>query len=321
MRTLITGGCGFIGRALCARLESIGHEVLAFDDFSRFSRDYPLRPNSKFVAGSVLNRAAIDKAINDFRPTAVVHAAAINGTVNFYARPFETLRVAAVGSIVVAEACAEAGIQTVINLSSSEVYGRNGGVSMIDDDFSAPSLSPRSSYAVGKMVGEIAFRESTIPRVVNVRPFNIYGENMGHDHVIPELTKKIVEAYGHHASLVKLIGDGRQVRSFCHIDDFTAAIASIFNVLSGTSDNEVRWRFNVGRPEPVTIVELAQHIFNEFPKPWPKLAVGTTGRSGETVYRLPSIAEIQKTTDWQPKISLSEGLPPVVRAYAKEYSK
>ena len=168
---------------------------------------------------------------------------------------------------------------------------------------------PESGYGWAKLMGEVQVRHLPIPWVI-FRLFNVYGEGENDgagSHVIPELIRKTLAAP--EGGTMQVYGDGSAGRTFLHVSDAVDAYMRAMDCVSGVT-------VNIGNPEPVRIRELAQQI------------VGIDGRGVLPVYdpsqpegvkgRTPDIALAQKYLDWQPKVSLDEGLKRAYDYYARK---
>lgn len=283
---LVTGGTGFIGSALTRLLLERGFNVRVLDDNSRgnFRRLTDVMDSLDIREGDIRNADLVSKSLVGV--DVVVHLAYINGTINFYERPREVLDVAIVGMQNVLEAMKVNDVPELYLASSSEVY-------QYPDIFPTPEsvplvvpdpFNPRYSYGLGKIVQEFMsiHADTFLKRLAIFRPHNIYGPDMGFQHVIPELCAKIVAEKSYK---VELKGDGSQSRSFCHISDFVQGFGLLLN-----ADIE-RETFNLGTREEVTISHLAGVIASSLGR---EIEFSTSiAPSGETNRRVPDISKIE----------------------------
>ena len=283
---LVTGGTGFIGSALTRLLLERGFNVRVLDDNSRgnFRRLTDVMDSLDIREGDIRNADLVSKSLVGV--DVVVHLAYINGTINFYERPREVLDVAIVGMQNVLEAMKVNDVPELYLASSSEVY-------QYPDLFPTPEsvplvvpdpFNPRYSYGLGKIVQEFMSidADTFLKRLAIFRPHNIYGPDMGFQHVIPELCAKIVAEKSNN---VELKGDGSQSRSFCHISDFVQGFGLLLN-----ADIE-RETFNLGTREEVTISHLAGVIASSLGR---EIEFSTSiAPTGETNRRVPDISKIE----------------------------
>ena len=196
---LVTGGSGFIGSGLVKALVRAGHRVRVLDDNSRGSprRLAEVAEDIEFIACDIRDAAAVETAAKGMEE--VHHLAFVNGTVFFYKQPDLVLDVGVRGMLNVVDACRKQNIGKLVLASSSEVYQTPP---KIPTDESAPLsvpdvLNPRYSYSGGKLISEllaINFGRKHFERVLIFRPHNVYGPDMGFEHVIPQLASRLQAA-------------------------------------------------------------------------------------------------------------------------------
>ncbi len=192
----------------------------------------------------------------------VHHLAFVNGTEFFYSQPELVLDVGVRGMINVIDACRKNNIGNLILASSSEVYQTPPHV---PTDESAPLVvpdvaNPRYSYGAGKLISEVMavnFGRKYFERVLIFRPHNVYGPDMGWEHVIPQLALRL-HRLGEKQPSGKLRfdiqGSGKETRSFCHIDDLVAGVMVM------REKGEHLGIYHVGTTEEIAIADLAQRI-------------------------------------------------------------
>ena len=294
MRYLVTGGAGFIGSALVRRLLDDGHGVSVLDDFSRGKRRrLPAWADLAVHQGDVRDVQAVTRAMHGC--DAVIHAAYVQGTQTFYAEPRQVLDVALRGILSVLDACAVTGCGDLLLISSSEAYQVAAKVPTPEDTaLTVPDpLNPRYSYGGGKIASELAAlawqRAGVLDRVVIARPHNIYGPDMGKEHVIPEFCIRMNQLTAEHPDgLVpfRIQGTGQETRSFCWIGDCTDQLALL---LHRDTPGGI---YHAGTMNEVTISQVA-HLVAESYGRQVKLEPGTLP-AGSPPRRLPDLAKICK---------------------------
>lgn len=311
MKILVTGGTGFLGAALVRHLVREGHAVRVLDDGSRGRIDR-LGPEGEAVemdVGDVRDPTAVLGAVKGM--DRVVHMAWVNGTRHFYENPGLVLDVGLRGTLHVVDACKRHGAELAL-ASTSETYQSPSVVPTPEDvPLVVPDVTnPRYSYGGGKIAAELLALHSGLSRVVIFRPHNVYGPDMGTEHVIPALSLRIARLARESAAGVldvPLLGTGEQVRAFVHVDDFTRALALVLDKGAHLGI------YHLGNPEMVTIARLAERIGIGLDR---KIRiVPSEPPRGETSMRCPDIAKL-RALGFEPQIPLYEGLPPVVRWYA-----
>ena len=194
---LVTGGSGFIGSNIVKNLIAKNFSIKVFDNNSRgtFKNLSAISKNITFIEGDIRDREkviSISKNVDS-----IIHLAYINGTENFYRKPYEVLDIAVKGMINIIDCMSVNNINELILASSSEVYQQP---SIVPTDEKIPLyipdiFNPRISYGGGKIISEllsINFARSTNKKLIIFRPHNVYGPNMGNDHVIPQFINSII---------------------------------------------------------------------------------------------------------------------------------
>lgn len=296
-KVLIFGGSGFIGSALANKLSS-KYEVTIFDNNERKHSLTNVNKNIAWIKNDICDYESVLNAIrgNDI----VYNLAYINGTENFYTKPGRILEIAGLGQLNVGRAINKVGVDQFIYASSSEAYQLPEVIPTPEDvQLVVPDpANARFSYGGGKIFGELL----TLHHVTNVnsakifRPHNIYGANMGKDHVIPQIALKIIDCGK--TNEIEIQGSGKETRSFCHIEDAVRGI----QLIQEKGDAGI---FHLGSGCEVSILELIktmQHILkkevNIIPGP---LTPGSVSR------RCPNISKL-KTLGFEPMVSLEAGL-------------
>jgi nucleoside-diphosphate-sugar epimerase len=244
----------------------------------------------------------------------VHHLAFVNGTEFFYNAPELVLDVGVRGMINVIDACCRHNVGTLVLASSSEVYQTPPH---IPTDESAPlavpdPLNPRYSYGAGKLISEIMainFGRKFFQRVLIFRPHNVYGPDMGFEHVIPQFALRLhVLAARQPAGRLhfEVQGSGTETRSFCFIDDLVTGIMLM------RKKGEHLGIYHVGTMEEVTIADLARRIARAAGREI-DLVAGTPAAGG-TPRRCPDISKLARL-GYKPRVPLDEGLKPTLDWY------
>ena len=311
---LVTGGAGFIGSSLVRRLLHDGHGVRVLDNQSRgrAARLADVRDNVEFIDADVRDADAVRRAARGV--DSLCHLAAVNGTEWFYDRPDLVLDVGVKGIVNTIDACLEHDVPEFVLASSSEVYQTPPA---IPTDEAAPlsvpdPLNPRYSYGGGKIISELMalnYGRSHLERVLVVRPHNVYGPDMGREHVIPQFVLRADELTREHPDGVvpfPIQGDGTQTRAFVHIDDFTDGLATVLE--KGAHLNI----YHVGNDNEITVRHLVELIFDHLGRNCEIIPGALT--QGSTRRRCPNIDKL-RVLGYSPSISLREGLPKVIDWY------
>ena len=296
MRFLITGGAGFLGRALANQLADDGHEVRVLDDLSSGDRGQ-LRQTVHFTRGDINDIPLLWTMLQDVH--CVYHLAARVSVAQSILYPRDYNKVNVGGTVSLMEAMRDAGIRRVVLTSSGAIYGDQPRQPVRENDVPRPD----SPYAVSKWAAEQYVH--TIGQLwgietVALRIFNAYGPGqslpVSHAPVVP----RFMEAAMTGGSVV-IFGDGQQSRDFIYVSDVVNALMK-----AATARGVSRKVLNIGSGKETAITELTAQI---------EAAVGQTViqvRNGEKsggVRRLVAdITRAYKFLDFKPRVSLEQGL-------------
>jgi UDP-glucuronate decarboxylase len=297
-RILVTGGAGFLGSHLCARLLNEGADVLCVDNYftGRRANIAGLLANPRFEAMrhdvTVPLFVEVDAIFNFACPASPVH---------YQFDPVATTKVSVHGAINML-GLAKRLKAPILQASTSEVYGDPTTHPQTEAYWgNVNPIGPRACYDEGKRCAETLFFDYKRQMNVSIkvmRIFNTYGP-----HMLPDdgrvVSNFIVQALN--GRPISIYGDGGQTRSFCYVDDLIEAAIRLMR-----TPKEFTGPVNVGNPDEFTIRELAE------------LVIELTGsRSPITFHpvppddprqRCPDISLARKGLDWQPKIALRDGL-------------
>jgi nucleoside-diphosphate-sugar epimerase len=309
---LVTGGSGFLGSALVRRLVREGNRVRVFDNQSRgrVERLADVMASIEYVVGDIRNAEEVARAAKGV--DSVCHLAFVNGTEFFYTKPALVLEVGVKGIVNVLDACLAHEVPELVLASSSEVYHNPSTVPTGEDvPLSIPDpMNPRWSYSAGKIISEmmaINYGRKLLNRVLIFRPHNVYGPDMGWEHVIPQFVLCMQElASASETVRFPIQGSGEQTRSFVFVDDFIDGLMVVIRNGSHLGT------YNIGTPDEITIASLARMIGEIFGK-CVEIVPGP-GAAGGTSRRCPSIAKLT-ALGYAPKVSLREGLAITAKWY------
>jgi UDP-glucose 4-epimerase len=309
-RIAITGGAGFIGTTLAARLVD-ENEVIAIDNLHRDAlsgTDLTAHPNFRFAEGDVLDPERLTELVAG--ATHLVHAAGIAGVDTVLASPVRTMRVNLIGTYNALEAAmaTRETVERLVEFSTSEVFGthainaREGNVTTIGSVGEA-----RWTYAVSKLAGEHmahAYHAELGLPAVSVRPFNISGPGQIGGGAI----RAFIEAALAGRDL-EIHGDGSQIRAWCYVDDMVEAVLLALEHPAAIGES-----FNIGNPRSaVTIYDLATRI---------KRLTGCPGeirfvpqRYTDVELRIPNVAKARTLLGFEAEVELDEGLERTIAWY------
>ena len=297
-KVLVTGGCGFIGRYIVARLLEFDSEVTVYDCNSSES---PVRhdPRVNLVQEDVRNFEELNRATRgqDY----VFHLAAALGVEKIVDIPLQVLEVNLGGTINALRAAAENGVKRFLYTSSSEVYGQPRKIPISECELAAPI----STYGVSKLAGEsycAAFaKEHGLEHTV-IRLFNIYGPGQTEKFVMPLFISRIMRK-----TPPIIYGNGLQSRSYTFITD---AINGI--LLAGASKDAIGEIFNIGNDEEISINELAEFIIeisgNNLKPIYRPFGDGIRVENREVLRRQPDISKARDILGFGVQVSWQEGV-------------
>lgn len=319
MKYLVTGGAGFIGSHLTDRLIEQGHHVRVLDNLSTGTLDNvrQWRHHDRFsiTVGSVLDKHTLGQCIASC--DRVVHLAAAVGVERIMNQPVDTILTNVRGTENVLQLARHHDRKTLV-ASTSEVYGKamtqNGGMDALSetDDLTLGATTKRRwAYACSKAMDEFlaqAYHEEHGLPVFCVRFFNTVGPRQSERYgmVVPTFVKRALSG-----KPLQVHGDGTQTRCFVHVADAIRAVIKLLDV--PRAEGEV---FNVGRPEEISIQELAERI-----RVLADRDVEITNVPYEEVYgegfedmrrRTPDLSKLTDTIDFEARYSLDDILQDVI---------
>ena len=303
---LVTGGTGFIGSEITKYLVKKNYKVTVFDNNFRGKTDRlkDVGKKIKFIKGDIRNKIQVYNATKNIN--SIIHLAYINGTKFFYSKPYEIFEIATKGMLNLIDSCKINNIKEFYLASSSEVYQTPLKIPTDEKEMlKIPDVyNPRYSYGGGKIISELLglhFAKKNIKKFIIFRPHNVYGGDMGNEHVIPEFINRIKNIKKDGKFLIH--GTGDEKRSFIHIEDFIEAFDKIFR------KGKNQQIYNIGTTEVLKIKDLAKkiaRIFNTVIK-----LKKTKVNIGGTNIRCPNITKLRKL-GFKPKINLDKGLEKII---------
>jgi nucleoside-diphosphate-sugar epimerase len=331
MRILVTGGLGFVGYHLTKRLlETTDHSLVILDNClrGRYDEEFEALSNThrnRVYVWSHFTRWGLERFFREHEFDLVFHLAALNGTQNFYERPWEVVQNNTRITLDVLEGIMESKRPVrFLYASSGEVYG---GLSDYMLTFPTPEdchvgfkdvLNPRWSYGASKILSEVAIASAgkAFPGLswTICRLHNVYGPRMGDGHVIPNLLHSLWSTPEGEEWTIKNAWD---TRSFCYVSDTVDALMLLADCLQAVGEI-----VNVGNPDEISIKNLAYAIA-QYKIPYASTPMKLLGAvdKGSASRRCPNISKLQKLTGFVPKVSLDEGLRLTAEWYREQWEK
>lgn len=311
MRAVITGGAGFLGSHLCDKFIERGWDVVCLDNLITGAeaniQHLMANPRFRFIRHDVARYIDVPGPVD-----AVMHFASPASPDDYLKLPIQTLKVGSLGTHN-ALGLALAKKSRFLLASTSECYG-DPNVSPQPETYwgNVNPIGPRGVYDEAKRFSEaitMAYHRAHGVDTRIVRIFNTYGPRMrlNDGRALPNF---LYQALSGHA--ITVYGDGHQTRSFCYVSDLIAGILALF-------DSEEHLPTNVGNPHEITILEFAERIraltgnpaalvFKPLPQDDPKR-------------RCPDIRKARTLLQWEPKVSLDEGLKLTLEYFQKKVAE
>ncbi|MCF7804244.1 MAG: SDR family oxidoreductase [Candidatus Marinimicrobia bacterium] len=310
-RTIVTGGAGFLGSHLSEALLGKGHDILCIDNFytgSKANIEHLIEnPYFELMRHDITIPLYIegDEIYNLACPASPIH---------YQRDPVQTTKTSVHGAINMLGLAKRLNVR-ILQASTSEVYG-NPQIHPQTEEYwgYVNPIGPRSCYDEGKRAAETLFfdyyRQHQLEIKV-VRIFNTFGPRM-HPNDGRVVSNFIMQAL--QDSPITVYGDGKQTRSFCYVDDLISGMIKMME-----SNACVTGPLNLGNPVESTILELAENI------------IELTGSNSTIVFRdlpqndpehrKPDISMAKEVINWEPKITLKEGLKHTIKYFDELLSK
>ena len=307
-RILVTGGAGFLGSHLCERLVTDGHDVICLDNFFT---------GNKTNVAHLLNKSNFEIMRHDVtfplyvEVDQIYNLACPASPVHYQHDPVQTTKTSVHGAINMLGLAKRTGAR-IFQASTSEVYG-DPEVHPQPESYwgKVNPIGIRSCYDEGKRCAETLFFDYHRQHNLNIkvaRIFNTYGPRM-HPNDGRVVSNFIVQALK--GENITIYGDGQQTRSFCYVDDLIEGFVRLMSTELGFTGP-----VNLGNPGEFTMLQLAEKVLT---------LVGGKSKlafqplpSDDPKQRQPVISLAKSVMDWEPTVSLEDGLKKTI-AYFKDY--
>src|SRR5882672_10028969 len=305
-RYLVTGGAGFIGSHIVRRLVGEGELVRVVDNLStgQSIRLKTVRDSIEFVEGDLADERVSDEVVRDV--DYVLHQAAVPSVQRSVQDPVGTNRANITATLNLLESCRRAGVRRLVYAASSSAYG-DTEILPKQEDMPANPLSP---YALQKFVGEQYCKVYHMLHgleTVSLRYFNVFGPGQDpHSEYSAVIPKFITGLLANQP--ITIFGDGEQSRDFTFIDNVVEA-----NLLALRAKEAPGIVCNIGCAERITLNQLIQ-ILEKITDTKARVEYAA-GKPGDVRHSLADIGRAKAILQYQPKISVEEGLQRTVAAY------
>lgn len=306
-KILVTGGAGFLGSHLCDKLLAEGNQVICLDNFfSGHKRNIahliPL-PNFELLVQDVTSpiQLSVDEIYNLACPASPRL---------FQSFPIETFKTSVLGALNLLELAKKTGAK-IFQASTSEVYGDPQLHPQAESYFgNVNPIGPRACYDEGKRGAETLFFDYHRQHQVEIkvmRIFNTYGPRMSatDGRVVSNLILQALQG-----EALTVVGDGKQTRSFCFVDDTIDAMWRLMNS-TGTLTGPI----NVGNPSECTILDLASLILDLTGSKSQLTFLPAT--ADDPLRRQPLVDLAKNELSWTPSVSLKDGLIQTITYFEK----
>jgi UDP-glucose 4-epimerase len=308
MRTLVTGGAGYIGSHLVDRLVHLNHEVTVIDDLStgNLTNLQAVHSDIRFVEATILDADIVDTLVAG--ADVVFHLAAAVGVGHIIEQPLRSLVINTKGAENVITACVKHDRKLLL-ASTSEIYGKNAKMPMSEDDdrVLGSTTIARWGYSTAKAIDEhlaLAHSQHGL-RMSIVRYFNSYGPRLdprGYGSVVANLMRQAIDN-----EPLTVHGDGSQTRCFTYVDDTVEGTLRAALDLRG--EGQI---FNVGNDHETSIKDLATTIIAMTGSSSAVQHVSYEQRFGkgfeDTKRRIPDVQRARAVLDFNADVSLEDGL-------------
>ncbi|GLT92480.1 hypothetical protein SLE2022_103150 [Rubroshorea leprosula] len=300
LRIVVTGGAGFVGSHLVDKLIGRGDEVIVIDNFftGRKENLVHLFGNPRF---ELIRHDVVDPILLEVDQ--IYHLACPASPVHYKYNPVKTIKTNVMGTLNMLGLAKRVGARFLLT-STSEVYG---------DPLEHPQketywghvnpIGERSCYDEGKRTAEtltMDYHRGAGVEVRIARIFNTYGPRMGLDD--GRVVSNFV-AQGIRKQPMTVYGDGKQTRSFQYVSDLVDGLVALM-------EGEHIGPFNLGNPGEFTMLELAEVVKETID---PSATIEFRPNTADDPHkRKPDISKAKELLNWEPKISLREGLPLMV---------
>ena len=293
IKSIVTGGAGFIGSNLVDRLVKEGHKVIVLDNFvsgKRSNLSHHLKKNVKIIRIDISNTKKLYKYFKDV--SYVFHLAGLAEIVPSIKNPKKYFINNVLGTLNVLEAAKKVKVKKFIYAASSSCYGSPKKIPTSETD----KINTQHPYAFTKYLGEeAAIKYAKFFNMPNIscRFFNVYGPRLN-------TTSQYAAVFGNFLTQKKkmkpltMIGSGNQTRDFIHVDDLTNAFIKL------ARSNLKNRIYNLGSGKETSINKIANMIGGK--------KIFISKRPGDPNRSCANISKIKKDIKWKPRISIIEGI-------------
>ena len=303
---LVTGGAGFIGSAIAAKLVSLGAIVRIIDNFSTGHKSNLSALDVEVIESSILDEQLLTKALANC--DCVFHLAAMVSVPASVEHPQRCFEINTRGTQLVLHHAAEAKVRRVMFAASSAAYGPNAALPSIE----TMTPDPASPYAESKIAGEKAIRDcakNSETDAVSLRYFNIFGPNQDPHSQYAAVVAAFIEALRGKRN-PQIYGDGSQTRDFTYIDNAVHA-----NLLAASNATPLHGEvFNIGTGSSFSLLEMLKTIATALNMK-PTIDFHPM-REGDVPHSRADISKATQAFGYEPVVSFEEGISRLFTGFA-----
>lgn len=312
MKALVTGGAGFIGSHLTAKLLSLKHDVSIIDNlhpyYSPERKQRQLREMVKdksftFYHLDLLDYEKVTAVFNQEKPDCVFHLAALPGVPNSLLKPLEYVDYDIKAAINVLKAAGETGVKHILFASSSSVYGNQGNVPLKEEMATGNVISPYAAAKYGAEAFCQAYANLFGYKLTIFRFFTVYGPWGRPDMAISKFVRKLLNG-----EEIVIYGEG-SARDYTFVDDIIDGMVTALDKVSGSDI------INLGAGQPVSMGELLDYLNEHFPGMKVRRA---PERRGDVKATWADITKAREILGYEPKVLFKEGLAKTIE-WAKRH--
>jgi len=312
MKLLVTGGAGFIGSCFVrtALSEGWAEHVINFDKLTYAGNLENVAPVAehkgyRFIQADICDEAAVEKALREEAPDAIVHFAAESHVDRSIHSPAPVIQTNFNGTFTLLEAARRLKIGRFVHVSTDEVYGSVEAPHEADESYPLHASSPYSASKAGSDLLALSYFTTYKMNVLVTRASNNYGPYQFPEKLIPLMISNALED-----KALPVYGDGQQVRDWLYVEDHCRAIRA---VLDKGRAGEV---YNIGGNCSLPNLDVVQRILKATDKP-ASLITRVTDRPGHDRRYALTNAKLSGETGWRPRMDFTQGLQATVDWYIK----
>jgi dTDP-glucose 4,6-dehydratase len=312
MTLLVTGGAGFIGSCFVrtALTEGWARKIVNFDSLTYAGNLENVaavaeRPDYRFIEADICDRLAVEKALREEAPDAIVHFAAESHVDRSIHSPAPVIQTNFNGTFTLLEAARRAGIARFVHVSTDEVYGSIEAPHEADESYPVRASSPYSASKAGSDLLALSYHTTYKLNVTVTRASNNYGPYQFPEKLIPLMISNALED-----KPLPVYGDGQQVRDWLYVEDHCRAIKA---VLEKGGAGEI---YNIGGNCSLPNLEVVRRILEATGRPQ-SLITRVADRPGHDRRYALTNGKLTRETGWKPQVAFERGLLATVEWYKR----